>query len=80
MAMASGCACPKCATFIALGLHPPDKKSFSPANRMWHLVCEKCSHEFDIPESKLGLVSVSEKWLRNHHAVDLEAMILEAHK
>jgi hypothetical protein len=43
---------------------------------MWHLICEKCSHEFDIPESRLDLVSVSEQWLRDHHALDLEAAIL----
>ena len=79
MAMASGCACPNCGAFIVPGLHPSDKKSFSSANREWHVVCN-CSHEFDIPESKLDLVSVSEQWLREHHSLDLEAAILAVHE
>ena len=76
MGMASGCARPNCAAFIAPGLHPPDKKSFSPATRVWHLVCHECSKEFDILESRLDFVSVSEEWLREYNSLDLEAMIL----
>ena len=75
MAMVSGCECPNCGTFIAPRIPPSDKKSHSSVNRMWHLVCDDCSHEFDIPESKFGLVSVSTQWLRQHHALDLEAAI-----
>ena len=76
MAMASGYTCSNCSTFIAPRIPPFDKKSFSSATRIWHLVCD-CLQEFDIPESKLDLVPVSEQWLRNHHALDLEAMILK---
>lgn len=78
MSLASGCPCPKCAALIAPGLHPPDKKSFSPVSRIWHLVCEECSRQFDILESKLDFVPVSEHWLEQFHSVDLEAMILAA--
>jgi hypothetical protein len=39
-----------------------------------------CGREFDIPESKLDLVLVTEQWLRDHNALDLETMILEVDK
>lgn len=78
MSLASGCACPQCAVFIAPGLHPRDKKSFSPVSRIWHLVCEECSRQFDILESRLDFVPVSEQWLQQFHSLDLEAMILAA--
>ena len=77
MSLVLGHPCFRCATFVGPGIHPPDKKSFSSASRIWHLVCE-CSHKFDIPESNLYFISVSEKWLRDHHALDLEAAILAA--
>jgi hypothetical protein len=76
MAMVSGCACPNCGTFIAPRIPASDKKFLYSVNRTWHLVCDNCSHEFNMPESRLDLVFVSEQWLRNHHALDLETAIL----
>jgi len=78
MSLVLGHACFNCATFIGPGVHPHDKKSFSSMRRIWHLVCEKCSHKFDIPESKLYFVSVSKQWLREHHSLDLEVIVLAA--
>ena len=62
-ALASGCTCPNklCGAFIVIGNHPTDKKSYS--RNAWHLVCEKCSTEFEVPEEHLRLESVSELWL-----------------
>ena len=65
-ALVSGCECPKklCGTFVAPGLHPRNKKSFT--GNTWHLVCHKCSTEFDLPESDLIFESVSEQWLQEY--------------
>lgn len=76
MAIISGCKCPNCGTFIAPRIPPSDKKSLSSASRAWHLVCHKCPNEFDIPESRLDFISVSEEWLQEYDSLDLEAMIL----
>jgi len=64
-----GCPCPKvgCLNFIVPGVHPLDKKSFDPVSNKWHLICQKCSTEFDVLVSDLKNETVSSEWMQQNY-------------